>query len=52
MVFLFIIPAIPGALGNIFLPIMIGAKDVAFPKLNLLSYYFWICGAIFTWLGA
>jgi cytochrome c oxidase subunit 1 len=48
MVFLFIIPSIPGGLGNIFLPIMIGAKDVAFPKLNLLSYYFWVCGAIFT----
>ncbi len=48
MVFLFIIPSIPGALGNIFLPIMIGAKDVAFPKLNLLSYYLWVGGAIFT----
>ena len=37
MVFLFIIPAIPAALGNIFLPIMLGTKDVAFPKLNLMS---------------
>ncbi|UQA57806.1 cytochrome c oxidase subunit I [Polyangium aurulentum] len=47
MVFLFIIPSVPAALGNFFLPIMIGAKDVAFPKLNLMSLYlFWI-GAIF-----
>ncbi|MDI3290099.1 cytochrome c oxidase subunit I [Polyangium sp. 15x6] len=47
MVFLFIIPSIPASLGNFFLPLMIGAKDVAFPKLNLLSLYlFWI-GAIF-----
>jgi len=46
MVFLFIIPSIPGALGNFFLPIMIGAKDVAFPKLNLLSLYLYWGGAI------
>src|SRR5690349_20267487 len=37
MVFLFIIPAIPGAFGNFFLPLMLGAKDVAFPRLNLMS---------------
>jgi Na+/melibiose symporter-like transporter len=42
MVFLFIIPSIPGALGNFFLPIMLGAKDVAFPKLNLLSFYIYV----------
>jgi cytochrome c oxidase subunit 1 len=46
MVFLFIIPAIPAAFGNFFLPIMIGAKDVAFPRLNLASFYFWIFGAL------
>ncbi|MCB9843871.1 MAG: cbb3-type cytochrome c oxidase subunit I [Phycisphaeraceae bacterium] len=46
MVFLFIIPAIPAALGNIFLPIMLGAKDVAFPKLNLLSWYIYVFGGI------
>jgi cytochrome c oxidase subunit 1 len=47
MVFLFIIPSIPGGLGNFLIPIAIGAKDVAFPKLNLLSLYlFWI-GSIF-----
>jgi cytochrome c oxidase subunit 1 len=45
MVFLFIIPSIPGALGNFFLPIMLGAKDVAFPRLNLLSYYIYVLGA-------
>jgi cytochrome c oxidase subunit 1 len=48
MTFLFIIPSIPGALGNFFLPIMIGAKDVAFPKLNLLSLYLYWIGALFT----
>jgi len=48
MVFLFIIPSIPAALGNFFLPIMIGAKDVAFPRLNIASYYLWVTGAIFT----
>jgi cytochrome c oxidase subunit 1 len=45
MVFLVIIPGIPAALGNIVLPLMLGAKDVAFPKLNLASYYMWIGGA-------
>lgn len=44
MVFLFIIPAIPGALGNFILPVMLGAKDVAFPRLNLASYYLWLIG--------
>ena len=46
MVFLVIIPSIPAALGNFVLPIMLGAKDVAFPRLNLCSYYLWIMGAI------
>ena len=46
MVFLFIIPAIPAAFGNFILPIMLGAKDVAFPRLNLASFYFWVIGAI------
>lgn len=45
MVFLFIIPSVPAALGNFFLPIMIGAKDVAFPRLNLFSYYIYLLGA-------
>jgi cytochrome c oxidase subunit 1 len=47
MVFLFIIPGIPAALGNFVLPIMLGAKDVAFPRLNLLSFYVYIFGASF-----
>ncbi len=46
MVFLFIIPAIPGALGNFVLPIQIGAPDVAFPKLNLTSFYLWVIGLV------
>src|SRR6202030_3631723 len=46
MVFLFIIPAIPASLGNFVLPLMIGAKDVAFPRLNLASFYLWVTGAV------
>lgn len=48
MVFLFIIPSVPGALGNFVLPIMLGTKDVAFPRLNLLSFYVYVFGAIFA----
>ena len=44
MVFLFIIPSVPAALGNFFLPIMIGARDVAFPRINLLSFYIYLVG--------
>jgi cytochrome c oxidase subunit 1 len=47
MVFLFIIPSIPAALGNIMLPIQLGTKDVAFPRLNLLSFYIYLFGACF-----
>jgi cytochrome c oxidase subunit 1 len=47
MTFLFIIPGIPGALGNFILPIMLGAKDVAFPRMNLGSFYLWVFGALF-----
>src|SRR5215470_4303431 len=46
MVFLFIIPAVPAALGNFVLPLMLGAKDVAFPRLNLFSFYLWVTGAL------
>src|ERR1700693_6162915 len=46
MVFLFIIPAIPASLGNVVLPLMLGAKDVAFPRLNLASFYLWVIGAV------
>ncbi len=48
MVFMFIIPAIPAALGNFVLPLMLGAKDVAFPRLNLASYYIYLLGASFA----
>ena len=47
MVFLFIIPSIPASLGNFFLPIQLGAKDVAFPRLNLASFHIYIFGALF-----
>ena len=47
MVFMFIIPAIPAILGNFVLPIMLGAKDVAFPRLNLLSWYCYVVGSLF-----
>ena len=47
MVFLFIIPGIPAALGNLVLPLMLGAKDVAFPRLNLGSWWLWVIGALF-----
>ncbi|QDV76299.1 cytochrome c oxidase subunit I [Botrimarina mediterranea] len=47
MTFLFIIPSIPAALGNIFLPMMLGAKDVAFPRMNLASFHLWCIGAVF-----
>ena len=48
MVFFFLIPAIPGVLGNFLIPLMIGAKDLAFPKINLLSWYIYVVGGLFT----
>ena len=47
MIFLFVIPSIPASLGNLFLPIQIGAEDVAFPRLNLFSWWLYIIGLIF-----
>jgi cytochrome c oxidase subunit 1 len=47
MVFLFLIPSIPATLGNFMIPPMIGAKDLAFPRINLLSWYIYIVGALF-----
>ena len=44
MVFFFLIPSIPAVLGNFLLPMMIGAKDLAFPRLNLLSWYIYMLG--------
>ncbi|MGO9127348.1 MAG: cytochrome c oxidase subunit I [Terriglobales bacterium] len=44
MVFFFLIPVVPAVLGNFLVPIMIGAKDLAFPRINLLSWYLYIIG--------
>jgi cytochrome c oxidase subunit 1 len=48
MVWFFLIPSIPNTLGNFVLPMMIGAKDLAFPKLNLLSWYIFMLGGMTT----
>ena len=48
MVWFFLVPSIPATLGNFLLPLMIGAPDVAFPRLNLFSWYLNIAGALFT----
>ncbi len=45
MIFMFIVPGLPAVFGNFCLPLMIGASDVAFPRLNLASWYFFMCGA-------
>src|SRR5260370_22835327 len=46
MVFFFFAPACPAVLGNFLIPIMIGAKDLAFPRINLLSWYLFIIGGL------
>ncbi|MGI4854747.1 MAG: cytochrome c oxidase subunit I [Janthinobacterium lividum] len=48
MIFLFLVPSVPATLGNFLIPIMIGAKDLAFPKINLLSWYLYMVGGIFV----
>jgi cytochrome c oxidase subunit 1 len=48
MVFIFLIPSIPAELGNFLKPIMIGAKDLAFPRINLLSYFIYALGGLFV----
>jgi cytochrome c oxidase subunit 1 len=48
MVWFFLIPSIPNTFGNFLLPLMIGAKDLAFPRLNLLSWYIYILGGLFV----
>jgi cytochrome c oxidase subunit 1 len=48
MVFMVIVPSIPASLGNFLLPIMLGTKDVAFPRLNLLSWYIYVIGSMFA----
>src|ERR1700674_3939795 len=52
MVFFFLIPSIPAVLGNFLIPIMIGAKDLAFPRINLLSWYIYVLGGLFTIVAA
>src|SRR3954452_22335553 len=46
MIFFFLIPSIPAVLGNFLLPLMLGAKDLAFPKINLLSWYLYMIAAV------
>ncbi len=48
MLFFFLIPSIPATLGNFLVPLMIGAKDLAFPRLNLASWYVYLAGSAFT----
>jgi len=51
MIFFFLIPSIPAVLGNFLLPIMIGAKDLAFPRLNLASWYLYMIGGVMTFVS-
>ena len=46
MIFFFLIPSIPATLGNFLIPIMCGTKDLAFPRINLLSWYLYVLGGI------
>ena len=48
MIFFFLIPSIPAVLGNFLIPLMIGARDLAFPRINLLSWYIYVVGGLFT----
>ena len=48
MIILFLVPSVPATLGNFLIPIMIGAKDLAFPKINLLSWYLYMIGGTFV----
>ena len=52
MIFFFLIPSIPAVLGNFLVPMMIGARDLAFPRINLLSWYVYILGGTFTLVAA
>ncbi len=52
MVFFFLIPSIPAVLGNFLVPMMVGARDLAFPRLNLASWYIFILGGLFTLAAA
>jgi cytochrome c oxidase subunit I len=52
MIFFFLIPSIPAVLGNFLIPMMIGARDLAFPRLNLASWYIYVIGGLFTLTAA
>src|SRR6266704_272841 len=52
MIFFFLVPSIPAVLGNFLVPLMVGARDLAFPKVNLLSWYIYIVGGLFTLYSA
>src|SRR5689334_15187697 len=51
MVFFFLVPVVPTVLGNFCLPLMIGAKDLAFPRINLASWYLFVIGGIWALFG-
>lgn len=51
MLFFFLIPAVPAVMGNFLIPLMVGARDMAFPKLNLMSWYLYVIGAAFTFFA-
>ena len=51
MIFLFLVPSIPTVLGNFLVPMMIGARNLAFPRLNLLSWYILVLGGVFTMIA-
>src|SRR5580693_7226852 len=48
MIFLFLVPSVPATLGNFLIPVMLGARDLAFPKINLLSWYLYLVGGGMT----
>ena len=48
MIFLFLVPSVPATIGNFLIPIMVGAKDLAFPRINLLSWYLYMAGGTFS----
>ncbi|MGC2742121.1 MAG: cbb3-type cytochrome c oxidase subunit I, partial [Candidatus Angelobacter sp.] len=51
MIFFFLVPSVPAVLGNFLVPIMVGTKDLAFPKINLLSWYLYIAGGTFSMIA-